>query len=262
MTDDQPILPAPESNGDAHNDAAHPNSNAVPEVKVPPPHKSYATTCDKKRDKWDIAKLVAEFVGLGFLILYTLYTAGIYCANKKAAEAAQDTLGEIQKQTNLARQQLVGSQAAVVSLNMGHGVLEVEPHPLKNNVNISIGLKNEGHVIGKSVEMRLRIQIFRISDRKYLGKQWTCDYPIPVISPDKTSYSQCFVDGLSGDNLRSIENMTQTIALDGEYTYNDGFDDIVKVPTTTDSTILLKFQCASDTFLKYIPSEDWKGRTL
>jgi hypothetical protein len=89
MGDDQSIPPAPQSENNANNDAAHPDSNAVPEMKVPPSHASYKITCEKKRDKWDIAKLVAELIGLGFLIAYTLYTAGIYCANRKAAEAAK-----------------------------------------------------------------------------------------------------------------------------------------------------------------------------
>jgi hypothetical protein len=89
MTDDQPIPSAPQSSGDASNNTAHANSNAIPEVKIPPSHTCYRITCDKKRDKWDIAKLVAEFTGLGFLILYTLYTAGIYCANQRSADAAQ-----------------------------------------------------------------------------------------------------------------------------------------------------------------------------
>jgi len=106
MTDNQPIPAAPQSENDSDNDTAHPNNNAVPEVKVPPSHARYSIACQTKRDKWDIAKLVAEFIGLGFLIAYTLYTAGIYRANRKAAEAAHDTLGEIQKQTTVLRQQL------------------------------------------------------------------------------------------------------------------------------------------------------------
>ena len=83
MTDNQPIPPIP----------SHPANDApptgAPEVKAPPSHSCYKITCDKKRDGWDYAKLVAEFIGLGFLIAYTLYTAGIYCANRKAAEAAK-----------------------------------------------------------------------------------------------------------------------------------------------------------------------------
>jgi len=89
MSDDQPVPPAPQSNDYADNETARPKGNAVPEVKIPPSHSGYSVTCHKQRDKWDIAKLIGEFIGLGFLITYTLYTAGIYCANKKAAIAAQ-----------------------------------------------------------------------------------------------------------------------------------------------------------------------------
>src|ERR1700674_1738893 len=88
MTDTQPIPPAPQSQNDTDNDATHPNSSAIPEVKVPPSHACYTVACQTKRDKWDIAKLVAEFVGLGFLIAYTIFTALMYFANRDAADAA------------------------------------------------------------------------------------------------------------------------------------------------------------------------------
>jgi len=56
MTDDQPIPPPPKSESDSKNNATHPSGNATPEVEIPPSHSCYQITCNKKRDKWDIAK--------------------------------------------------------------------------------------------------------------------------------------------------------------------------------------------------------------
>src|SRR5208282_3621016 len=91
---DPPSPPTPESHKDANNEAGHPQGKQLPtvtsKVHVPPPHSHYEVTCNKKRDGWDWAKMGAEFVGIIFLIAYTLYTCGIYHANRKAAEAARD----------------------------------------------------------------------------------------------------------------------------------------------------------------------------
>jgi hypothetical protein len=118
MADDQPIPPAPQTDKDADNKAGRPESAvpppSAPEAKAPPSHPCYEITREKKRDGWDYAKFFAELIGLGFLITYTLYTAGIYCANRTAAKATQDTFHEIQKQTTLQRQQLVASQVPLL----------------------------------------------------------------------------------------------------------------------------------------------------
>lgn len=45
-------------------------------------------------------KFLLEIVGFIVLCVYAFFTLGIYCANQKAADAAHDTLGEIQKQTS------------------------------------------------------------------------------------------------------------------------------------------------------------------
>jgi hypothetical protein len=134
MTDDQPIPPAPQGKENANKNATNPNSNAVPEMKVPPSHARYKITCEKKRDKWDVAKLVAEFIGLAFLILYTLYTAGVYHANKEAAEAAKSA-------AEVARDAFVVGQRPWVKIK--HRVIQ----PLTFNV-----MRNAGPVAIMTVE--------------------------------------------------------------------------------------------------------------
>ena len=152
MSLDNPIEQNPTSQ-QANQDADNKNSPveqgvpaiAAPKVNPPPPHSSYKITCETKHDGWDYAKAIAEFIGLGFLIAYTIYTAGIYRANRNAADAAQKTLGEIQKQTTLIRQQLVGTMAAVVLFNpslAGHKGEKLNPI-----------LENRGHVISPNAHI-------------------------------------------------------------------------------------------------------------
>jgi hypothetical protein len=184
MTDDQPIPSAPQCQPDAKNDAAHPDSRAVSEVKVPPSHACYEITCNKKRDKWDIAKLVAEFVGLGFLIAYTIYTAGIYRANERAAQAAQDTLCEIQKQTTLMRQQMVGTQAAV---------LQFEIHdPDSATWGLAGGVRNVGHLTATDVHLHIEVtqQAFDGKSLRAIGKTMVFDEAIGPIKGDNGTWPE------------------------------------------------------------------------
>ena len=46
-------------------------------------------TCKQEKDWWDKAKPFVEVAGAIFLAVYTFYTIKMYCANKKAADAAK-----------------------------------------------------------------------------------------------------------------------------------------------------------------------------
>lgn len=90
---DSPTPAAPHAQENSTKEADNPEGTELPTIRaaveIPPSHASYKITCQKKRDGWDRAKMAAEFVGIIFLIIYTLYTCGIYRANKKVADAAK-----------------------------------------------------------------------------------------------------------------------------------------------------------------------------
>jgi hypothetical protein len=96
-------------------------------------------------------KFLLEIVGFIVLCVYAFFTLGIYCANQKAADAAHDTLGEIQKQTTLMRQQLVGSQGATVRVEQPSW----EPSP---SSKITIALSNNGVV--NAIHVNLSGELF------------------------------------------------------------------------------------------------------
>jgi hypothetical protein len=56
--------------------------------ELPPPHAHYDVTCHTEKDWWDKHKRWAELLGLIILAIYTTYTIKMYCANKRAADAA------------------------------------------------------------------------------------------------------------------------------------------------------------------------------
>jgi hypothetical protein len=56
--------------------------------KSKPPATHYGITCKTERNWWDKAKPFVECVGVILLGIYPFYTIEMYCANKKAADAA------------------------------------------------------------------------------------------------------------------------------------------------------------------------------
>ena len=88
---DSPTPPSPNSHKNTDDKQSHPprETPSRSEMHIEPSHAHCEITCNEKRDGWDRAKMGAEFVGIIFLIIYTLYTAGIYCANRRAANAAK-----------------------------------------------------------------------------------------------------------------------------------------------------------------------------
>src|ERR1035437_6901276 len=64
-------------------------SGRVAKSETPPTPCSYQITCKTDKDWRDKAKFWAEMLGLIVLIAYTIFTGLMYCANKKAADAAK-----------------------------------------------------------------------------------------------------------------------------------------------------------------------------
>lgn len=169
---------------------------------------------------------------LKFVINFlTLIAVGWYAYEaRKQRVAMENTFNQVQQQTTLMRQQLIGSQAAVVSLN-GNGTLSTTPMPLVDtNAIISIGLKNDGHVIANAISMKLKVQVLSLANNKLIGPQWPCDFAIPVLAPGPAAYRACHVSGLSSEDLRLISELKRTIAIDGNYSYENGFGEIKTEP--------------------------------
>jgi hypothetical protein len=219
----------PQGDNDAHNNAAHPDNNATSEVKIPPSHPCYSITYKSKRDKWDIAKLVAEFIGLGFLIAYTIYTAGIYCANKKAADAAHDTLGEIQKQTLLIRQQLIGTQAAIIRPTRDPAIWIYA-----REVQMQWNVANRGHVISKKVTLSVVAKYIDISTGKTLAEKklshdFLGDFPPTERPEDEQIFLYPILDQPS-DTFNLWTDGKLGIAFAGNIVYDNGFKESVTYP--------------------------------
>jgi uncharacterized protein YpmB len=99
-----------------------PNIARPSSISSPSPCKSHREiTCTVEKDFWDKAKTATEIFGIILLAIYTGFTVLMYCANKKAADAAKSAADTAQGQFKLYKQQVVGTTAAVVEVQTQHG---------------------------------------------------------------------------------------------------------------------------------------------
>jgi hypothetical protein len=231
MTDDQPIPLVPQTNQNADNNSGHPTNTSpsagAPEVKAPPSYPGYKITCEKKRDGWDYAKMGAEFVGLAFLILYTLYTCGIYTANHDAAVAAQNTLGQIKLQTTLLREQLKGSEAAFLEVYVASGT-QVGDFDTAFNI-LKIVVRNSGRTIATDVTVHVSVTRTTI-DGRLLGKPLIYEIKAPVLDykPGTSEIVKRFIfedSSTAAKVLEAAKHLEQTRRIEWSYSYGDGFGD-------------------------------------
>ncbi len=150
------------------------------------------------------------------LVVYAIVTILIYCANRKAAQAAQDTFGEIQKQTKLQRQQVVGLQGAVVRVEQPN----FEPN------KVTVFMTNTGVV--NAIHANINGEIFA----EALPRENRIGDPIPVEVHD------VIVDSKQGfSQAHQVAWIPATVPLNqwpgalvvffkGKFTYDNGFGDV------------------------------------
>jgi hypothetical protein len=223
MTDDQPIPSTPQTDNDADNNQNNRTDGSslagTPEAKMPPSHSCHKISCDKKRDGWDYTKFFAEIIGLGFLVAYTIYTAGIYRANRKAAEAAHDTLVEIQRQTSMIKQQLVGTQGAIVTVE--------QPEWDFKTSKLQLPVRNAGAV--DSPHFNLKAQVLR----EILPGENISGNPIPIEVSDGVVPRQGFIVpgpfAILPWRLPKVEPSkwpgAEVFIVRGTFSYKNGFDE-------------------------------------
>jgi len=187
----------------------------IPVVNIRPAPTDQERAEQQKENSRKAIKFWAEVAGIVVLIVYTGFTIGIYFANQKAAEASQKALTEVQTQTTLMRQQLVGTQAAVVSI--------IDYPGIEQNDILDLGIRNDGHVIAHKIDVKVMVSKEGLSHYA-ASASWECGFQLPILAPSVSYNHQCTLKGLSNESWRLIKRMEETIAIDGTITYDNGFE--------------------------------------
>lgn len=211
--------------------AARPTGTPLP--NLPPSHARYKICCGEKRDRWDYVKLVAELFGLFVLCVYATYTIKIYCANQKAADAAQKTFYEIQKQTTLLTQQVKGTQEAIV--NFGISV---------ESDGLSVSIVNQGHVIANNVTAHVTLTRKTLPDETQIGEP--SSYPIEPFPLRPGSFDKTYdIPGFSKKEWDAIKDIKETVSIEYSYSYENGFGDTYSYSKPCESLLFLNYVVSS-----------------
>ncbi len=187
--------------------------NGKPDTPAAQSPEDYKHALDRKRYK-------VEIITALLLFLYVTIAAFQWREMRKSTENTIATLGEIQKQTTLMRQQLVGTVSAVVVINDFPGIESTQT----DNYGFNIGFRNDGHVVASKVDVALLLQREIVDGAKPIGEPWHCEFNLPPILPTKVGEHQCFLKGLDKRSWQPIGKFKQTIAVDGSFSYWNGFE--------------------------------------
>lgn len=84
--------PTPDAQRESPKEANHPDPKVPLTSTTPkpqPPHSHYQITCKAEKNWWDKIKPYVECLGVILIGTYTGFTIAIYCANNRAANAAE-----------------------------------------------------------------------------------------------------------------------------------------------------------------------------
>ena len=179
---------------------------------------------DRKKHWLDYVTLGLELFGLIVLCVYADYTIKIYHANQKAADAAQRTLGEVQKQTTLTRQQLVGTMSAAVTFQEPR----ITNDPITNKEIVVILILNQGHVIAPQAQATFKIDIVTFPNLNRLLESQTYTIVVPQLGP--SGWSQRYPLRDFAPQERQFATQRKTITVKGTLGFDNGFGDKFEQP--------------------------------
>jgi hypothetical protein len=108
----------PDAQAETKNHSHKTDPPVMPVVVVsntpPPTEKQCEITVNTKRDRIDSWTLRMEGFGLFVLIVYTIATIAIWCANKRAAEATRDSVTNADTNFRVGQRAWVGAWAGIV----------------------------------------------------------------------------------------------------------------------------------------------------
>jgi len=139
LESDQPIHAEPEDANTAHEERdSQPEAPASRfELYIPPAAMHTYNASQNKNQRMERWKLGVEILTLAAVIYYACVARGQLSSMEKAYGEIQTQTGQIQQQTKLMRQQLVGSQAAVLTF---------QPLGFNSPHDLSLSISNDGHI--------------------------------------------------------------------------------------------------------------------
>jgi len=228
--------PAQRTEGPAKKQNNAPPATIRPEPKIP----DYCSDAAHKESKERRERLKArlEVIGLIVLIVYTIFTGLMYCANKKSANAAESaaktadaTLKSNERQFRMEQRPYIWAYAVAGTNN------EVLP-PIGGKIYIRVDFKNSGRTPAIHVVPTHSITIAApANEARRQARAFVAEYPpIPgaVLTPEitgsaPTGYGPMLTDKI----LAEIKDGTWEVYVVGAVRYTDVFQPVIAPYETT-----------------------------
>jgi hypothetical protein len=180
--------------------------------------------------------LLSSFT-LVFLVKYTNYACLQWQEMIRTADAAQKTFLEIQKQTTLQRQQMVGTYAAAIPKEVpGPRTISSDLQLLKY-MGISMSFRNIGKVKARDFVGDATMTRKRLPDGKLLGNPQSGQITKSELRP----YEQTGPNGFANmanikfatnmfteNDIRLLHDDGETVEISGHFQYDNGFSETIR----------------------------------
>jgi|GEM_PF-3941218 len=223
-SDTEPVRennPTPDAGSESNTQQRYTNPNVPPASNVPtfpPTETHYTITCKPEKDWWDKTKIILEIFGVVFLAIYTAYTIKMYCANKKAADAAQSaakTAKETLDSTREDRRAWVGP-VEVILPDFGRTA----------NDHFGVWIKNSGRTPARKVVTKISTQFIPSdADLTPVYKNVGLTESVSVIQPEMriAIKSLAYPAVINRPEMKELRSGKKTLYMYGLITYEDVF---------------------------------------
>lgn len=225
----------------SQNHSGHTNPPIPPattELEVPPPN-GQPDNSDKCKKHWlDYAAFGVEILGFAGLVVYCIITYGVYCANRKAADAAKTAADTASQALQLDQRAWIGP----VEIVGPKFTVDGKPTYVAAGQKTTLGvfITNSGKSPGLKVKTKTRLKAVDS------GEVFVSDYPptesnitdsVSVVQPGMRMELDSLPSGVAlvPDHIRKIREETGKVYFYGEITYVD----IFTIPHVTHFCVVL-----------------------
>lgn len=177
-------------------------------VSLPPAVEAYYQTEQRERsdkNRRESIKRKVEYGGVALLAIYTLFTVGMYCANKQAADAATSAAN-----TAAAQLQLTERPWITIKLTFTEPPQSHSPGPSLTfntdgtaSLNMFVSLKNIGHSVATAIYVRPQMYppVFERLLTEPIDKQREWCEKVRAETPDDSQLPSLFPDEETTENV-------------------------------------------------------------
>ncbi len=167
--------------------------------------RTYSNQEQAENEKKNRRDAISFWVGIGSLAVLSVYagvTILIWCT--------------MEGQSKLLRQQLEGTEAAVMKVETGFNLSDEDR-------NVTLSLTNVGRVVARDIAVNLQITRRSLPDERILEvlPPWTII--VHELGPTDPRTGELHSLDITSQQLRDIMDTTETVRIDGELSYNNGF---------------------------------------